>query len=292
MLAARVALTAGRYDEALKASEDLDAAAVDVSIVRGAASYEKVDADGVAKANDGLPKEARAYPVVMGVLAMPDGLFLRNPPSATKLGEQAASGSPWADIVAMDESLLLGDLDTADRIAAGWKDGPQEIARSLRLATLARYKGNLEDADKLSLAVLQATPTARTITERAMTLVAAKKKEDADKLLKTYPTTLGPLGKWLSAYVLASFGKPDDARSRTQTDDPPSPEAPAFARVLGAAALGAMKDGSRGQPYLKRLVADGYASPDIAAAADALHLPKVTPPKRALDAPKGGAPKK
>ena len=280
MLAARVALTAGRYDEALKASEDLDAAAVDVAIVRGAASYEKLDVDGIAKASDGIPKETRAFPVVMGVVAMPDAVFLRNVPPAQKLVEAAQSGAPWADVVAMDECLLLGDLDTADKIALLWKDAPQETARTLRLATLARYKGNLEDADKLSLAAVQATPTVRAVTERAMVLVAAKKKDDADKLLKAYPTTLGPLGKWLSAYVLASFGKAEDARARTATDDPPVAEAPAFARVLGAAALGAMKDGRRGQPYLKKLVSDGYANPDVAAAAEAMHMPKVTPPKR------------
>lgn len=280
MLAARVALTAGRYDEALKASEDLDAAAVDVEIVRGAASYEKLDVDGIAKANDGIPKETRGLPVVAGVVSMRDAVFGRNVPPAAKLLEQASGGAPWADVVAMDQSLLVGDLETADKIALLWKDAPQETARTLRLATLARYKGNVEEADKLSLMALQAAPTVRSVTERAMVLVAAKKKDDADKLLKAYPTMLGPLGKWLSAYVLASLGKPEDARSRTATDDPPPPEAPAFARLLGAAALGAMKDGRRGQPYVKKVVADGLVNADVAAAADALHLPKVTPAKR------------
>jgi len=279
MLAARVALTAGRYDEALKASEDLDAAAVDVAIVRGAASYEKIDVDGVAKASDGLPKDARGLPVVLGVISMPDALFTRNVPPASKLLEAAGTGAPWADIVAMDDSLLLGDLDTADKLAAQWKDGPQETARTLRLAMLARYKGNMDDADKLSLAALQATPTVRSITERAMFLVAAKRKDDADKVLKAYPTALGPLGKWLSAYVLASFGKAEDARSRTATEEPPE-SAPTYARVLVAASLGAMKDTRRGQAYVKKVVSDGLANPDIINAADALHLPPVKPPKR------------
>jgi tetratricopeptide (TPR) repeat protein len=280
MLAARVALSAGRYDEALKAAEDLDAQAIDVAIVRSAASYEKLDIDGVAKANEGLAKEARGLPVVSGVLVMPDALFLHSPPPAAKVVEAAQSGAPWADIVAMDETLLLGDLDTADKIAAIWKDAPQEAARTLRLATLARFKGNLDDADKLSQASLAAAPTMRAITERAMVLVALKKKDDAEKILKAYPTALGPLGKWLSAYVLASLGKPDDARARTATDDPPPPEAPAFARALAASALGAMKDTRRGQPYLRKIVTDGFASPDIAAAAEAMHMPKVTPLKR------------
>ncbi len=279
MLAARVALTAGRYDEALKASEDLDAAAIDVAIVRGSASYEKLDIDGVAKATDGIPKETRGFPVVFGVLAMPDAVFARNVPSSAKLLELASSGAPWADVVAMDECLLLGDLDTADKIGALWKDAPQETARTLRLATLARYRGNLEDADKLSLAAVQATPTVRSITERAMVLVAAKKKDDADKLLKAYPTLLGSLGKWLSAYVLASFGKVEDARARTATEEPPE-SASAFARVLIVSAIGAMKDIRHGQPYVKKAIADGLANPDIATAAEAIHLPKVNPPKR------------
>ena len=279
MLAARVALTAGRYDEALKAAEDLDAAAVDVAIVRGAASYEKLDVDSVLKANEGIPKETRGFPVVFGVIAMADAMFARNVPPSVKLVELASSGAPWADVVAMDDCLLVGDLDTADKIAALWKDAPRETARTLRLAMLARYRGNLDDADKLSLAALQATPTVRSITERAMLLVAAKKKEDADKLLKAYPTTLGPLGKWLSAYVLASFGKAEDARSRTATEEPPE-SAPAYARVLVVSAIGAMKDIRRGQPYVKKAIADGLANPDVVAAADAVHLPKVNAPKR------------
>jgi hypothetical protein len=112
-----------------------------------------------------------------------------------------------------------------------------------------------------------------------MFLVAAKKKDEADKVLKAYPTALGPLGKWLSAYVLASFGKAEDARSRTATEEPPE-SAPAYARVLVAASLGAMKDTRRGQAYVKKVASDGLANPDIINAADALHLPPVKPQKR------------
>ena len=48
-LAARVALIGGRLDEALKATEDLDASSPDVAIVRAASAYERLDPDGAAR---------------------------------------------------------------------------------------------------------------------------------------------------------------------------------------------------------------------------------------------------
>ncbi|HEX4353742.1 MAG TPA: tetratricopeptide repeat protein, partial [Polyangiales bacterium] len=59
VLAARVALLGDRLDEALKATEELDAASPDVAIVRGAVAYEQGDADGLARALDALAPDAR-----------------------------------------------------------------------------------------------------------------------------------------------------------------------------------------------------------------------------------------
>src|ERR1019366_9759316 len=63
-LAARVALLGGRLDEALKATEDLEAASPDVAVVRAASAYERIDPDGVARGLDALAPEARKQPFV------------------------------------------------------------------------------------------------------------------------------------------------------------------------------------------------------------------------------------
>ncbi|MEO8799908.1 MAG: hypothetical protein ABI551_18575, partial [Polyangiaceae bacterium] len=64
VLAARVALLGDRLDEALKATEELDASSPDVAIVRGAVAYEQGDADGLARALDALSPDARKLPVL------------------------------------------------------------------------------------------------------------------------------------------------------------------------------------------------------------------------------------
>ena len=62
MLAARVALVGARLDEALKATEELDPTSPDVAVVRGAAAYERLDADGLGARNRGGPAEAQKLP--------------------------------------------------------------------------------------------------------------------------------------------------------------------------------------------------------------------------------------
>ena len=73
-LAARVALLGGRLDEALKATEDLDATSPDVAVVRAAAAYERVDADGVIRALEALPAEARKLPFLAALVRAPDAV--------------------------------------------------------------------------------------------------------------------------------------------------------------------------------------------------------------------------
>ena len=73
-LAARVALLGGRLDEALKATEDLDADSPDVAVVRAASAYERVDPDGVARALDALPPEPRKLPFLAALALAPDVL--------------------------------------------------------------------------------------------------------------------------------------------------------------------------------------------------------------------------
>jgi hypothetical protein len=150
-LAARVALTTGRLDEALKATEDLDPTSTDVAVVRAAAAYERADADGVARALEALPADARKQPALAGLAVGGNVLAGRPPLDASKLLGLSDDDAPWSDLVAFDAALAGGDLTTADKMAVAWGTAAEaKPLRALRLARLARYENRLEAADALS----------------------------------------------------------------------------------------------------------------------------------------------
>jgi hypothetical protein len=277
-LAARVALLGGRLDEALKATEDLDPASPDVAIVRAASAYERVDPDGVARGLEALPAETRKLPFVAALAMGPDVLSGRVQLDAAKLSALANNDdAPWSNLIAMDVALDAGDLAGADKIAAGWGKGAEsQPLRALRLARLARYEGRLDAADALSQAALDAaTVTPRVLWERVYALVARGRVAEVAPLLARYPLVLGPLATWLSAYATASSGGVEAAKGKTASIDPPPSSAPLEARVVAAAAFGAMKDRRRGGDYVREVLATGSLHPDLVAAALALGFRKV-----------------
>jgi hypothetical protein len=182
----------------------------------------------------------------------------------------------------MDIALDGGDLAGAEKIAAGWgKDSESRPLRALRLARLARYEGRLDAADALSqTAINSATVTPRVLSERAFTLVARGRAADVGPLLARYPLVLGPLATWLSAYANASSGAAEAAKGKTSSLDPPPGSAALEARVVAAAAFGAMKDHRRGADYVHEVLASGSLHPDLVAAALALGFHKVEHGKR------------
>jgi hypothetical protein len=276
-LAARVALLGGRLDEALKATEELDATSPDVAVVRAAAAYERVDIDALARAMEALSPEARKLPFVQAFATGPDQLLGKVHVDGAKLVGSAADEAPWRDLVSMDTALDDGDLATAGKIAAMWgKDAESQPLRALRLARLARYEGRLDAADALSqVAMERGTVTPRVLTERAFTLVARNHAADVGPLLAHYPLVLGPVGSWMGAFASASSGSADTARGRVASLDPPPSGAPLLVRVVAAAAFGAMKDRRRGADYVKDVFATGSLDPDLVAAATALGFKKV-----------------
>jgi tetratricopeptide (TPR) repeat protein len=282
-LAARVALLGGRLDEALKATEDLDAASPDVAVVRAASAYERVDADGVARGLEPLSPETRKLPFVSSLAMAPDVLYGRVQLDAAKLAALANNDdAPWSNLIAMDVALDAGDLVGADKIAAAWgKESESQPLRALRLARLARYEGRLDAADALSQAALDsATVTPRVLWERAFTLVARGRVGEVTPLLGRFPLVLGPLATWLSAYASAASGSADAAKGKTASIDPPPPSATLGARVVAAAAFGAMKDRRRGGDYVREVLATGSLHPDLVAAALSLGFHKVEHGKR------------
>jgi hypothetical protein len=277
-LAARVALLGGRLDEALKATEDLEPGSPDVAVVRTAAAYERVDPDGAARGLQALSPEARKQPLFSSLALASDVLYGRVQLDAAKLAALANNDdAPWSKLIAMDIALDAGDLAGADKIAAAWgKASEGQPLRALRLSRLARYEGKLDAADALSQAALDsATVTPRVLWERVYTLVARGRFGEVGPLLARYPLVLGPLATWLSAYATASSGSVEAAKGKTASIDPPPASATLEARVVAAAAFGAMKDRRRGADYVREVLATGSLHPDLVAAALALGFHKV-----------------
>lgn len=281
-LAARVALLGDRLDEALKATEDLEATSPDVAVVRAAAAYERVDSDGVARALEALPPDARKLPSLSSLVMAPDALSGALQLDSAHLLTLAADDPPWSDVIGMDVALDSGDLATADKIAAEWgKDSEQRPLRALRLARLARYEEHYDQADVLSQTALDhGTVTPRVLWERAFVLVARNRAGEVGPLLSHFPLVLGPLATWLSAYATASNGNVEAAKGKAASTDPPPSTAPIEARVIAAAAFGAMKDKRRGIDYVKDVLSTGSQHPDLVTAALALGFHKVDHGKR------------
>lgn len=275
-LAARVALHSGRLDEALKATEELDPASPDVVVVRAAAAYERLDPDGLALALQALRAGDRKLPYLSGLSLALDALSGKWQGESVKKGP-TTDDAPWADIVAMDVALDAGDLPTADTIAARWgKDGDVGALRAVRLARLARYEGHIDQADTMSqLALDHGTVTPRVLWERVFELVAREHAADVPPLLSRYPLVLGSLAAWLSAYATSAGGSSDAAKAKLATLDPPPAGTPFEARVVAAAALGAIKDRKRGSDYVRELLATGSLNPDLTAAAVSLGFHRV-----------------
>ncbi|MGD0526177.1 MAG: tetratricopeptide repeat protein [Polyangiaceae bacterium] len=282
-LAARVALLGGRLDEALKATEDLDPNSPDVAVVRAAAAYERVDADGVMRALEALPADARKLPFLAALVQAPEALSGKLQLDAAKLANLGADDdAPWSDLLAIDIALDEGDLASADKLAAAWGKGAESNPlRALRLARLARYEGKLDAADALSITALEhGTVTPRVLWERVYVLVARSHGNEVGPLLSHFPLVLGPLASWLSAYAAAASGNTEGAKGRTASVDPPPAAAALEARVVAAVALGAMKDKRRGTDYVKEVLAVSGQHPDLVAAALALGFHKVEHGKR------------
>ena len=275
-LAARVALLGYRLDEAQKATEELDPRSADVALVRAAVAYERLDSDGLGRALEGLGPEARQLPFTRPILSAPTLLLGTEQPSSDKLMLMAQVDAPWADVLAMDSALDVGDLVVADKIAASWGENDTRPHHAIRLARHARYRGKLDAAEKWSKLALTGSVTARSIIERVFVLVEKKEYKAVEPLLQQFPTVLGKLTKWASAYALASSGKVDAARAKIASEEAPPDLAPLPTRLLAAATYGKVKDHNAGFKYIKALAKAGFRNPDVGNAAEYVGLPPVS----------------
>jgi predicted Zn-dependent protease len=282
VLAARVALLGGRFDQALRATEDMDPSSPDVAVVRAATAYERLDMDGLGRALDALSGDAKKLPFMNALVLAPEVLGGRaSQISGQKILEMGGDDAPWSDLVAMDLALDLGELEVADKIATSWRGSENKPLRALRLSRLARYQNKVDAADALSKTALDSgTVTPRTLEERVFVLIAKNKPLEVAPLLARYPLVLGPSATWLGAYALASANKVSDAVGKTSSVDPPPPQAPLPARIVAAVALASMKDRRRASEYVRALLASGIQDPDLVAAAVSLGFRRVEHSRR------------
>jgi predicted Zn-dependent protease len=270
VLAARVALLGGRFDQALKATEDMDANSPDVAVVRAATAYERVDADALGRALDAVPPDSRKLPFMSALVLAPDVLVGRAQTPGAKILEMSTDEAPWSDLIAMDLALDLGELEIAEKIAGSWKGSEDKPLRGLRLSRLSRYQNKIDLADSLS----------KTALDSGTVIVAKNRPQDVAPLLAKYPLVLGPTATWLSAYALASANKTADAQGKTAALDPPPPQASLPARVIAAVALATMKDRRRAPDYVKSLLSTCVQDPDLVAAAVSLGFRRVDHARR------------
>lgn len=274
-LVARVALLGGRIDEGLKATEELDPTSLDVAMVRGAAGYERCDLAALAASLEALPEPLRTSGLLAPLTRARDVLVEQSMWSAEDRLKLAATHAWWADLVAMDASLDVGDLVTAEKIAEIWRKESVAPNRATRLARLARYQEKLDVADAESQRALASGATLRSLFERVLVLVAQKKFDEASQLLAKNPAPLGPYATWLSGYVVAKAGKVDDARARTELLEAPSEGAPFPVRMLALVSAASMRDQKRGMLLIRPMIKSKIINPDTREAAHDLHMPKL-----------------
>lgn len=128
VLAARIALLAGRLDEALKATEDLDPTSADVAIVRAAVAFERADADAMGRALEALSPETRKLPVFTGLNLAPDVLGGARKPGPSAQGSRVQAGRDQHRRSAVERSGRHGRR-ARPRLDGRRRQDPRELAR-------------------------------------------------------------------------------------------------------------------------------------------------------------------
>jgi hypothetical protein len=268
VLAARVAIAGGRIDEAMSAITELDPSLPDVAIVRATVSYERLDADGLNLAMESLPAELRQRPELAALVKAGDILRGSAALEANKIRSLAGLEVAWGDIIAIDAALDAGNLPVAKEILDRFGDAKDRPPRALRLARYLRYTDHAADAEVPSKQALN-LPTARTIVERVLVLLATKREDDAHALVAKNAPLLGPMASWVLAYIDAGGKNVADVRSKAALLDPPGPNTPVLWRTVTALAMGDLGDRKRGVDVLRTLTKVFPRNPDVLVAADA-----------------------
>lgn len=281
-LGARLALSAGRSDDAARAldgvSSDGDA---ELGALRAWVAYERQDLVGVAAALDDPKVPAAAWespenapivkPLRQALIFAKRSFTAKDRPALEELAGLGELGS-W---VAFDVAFGASDVATAESIAKAWGDeAAPRPARALRRARLARARGKADEADKLSrLAFEQSTVTPSALVERVLVLGALGKGADALALLGRYPLLAADEQPWLRAWATAQSGKIAEAKKQLAALAEPDKKAPWLVRRDALLAFAATND-KRAKALAKELVKERPGDPDVHAVAKALGLAK------------------
>lgn len=305
-LTARAALVRGHLHEAEVAVRDVARGDALTALIDAVGDYERASAVGLAKHLDALRPAATAsaksaaksgsagalvWPAILNAQAILLGTTL---PRASELMTLSATPEPWAELLAMDSALDMGDLDTASRIAPRLT-GTTSREYAARRARLARYRGDLEVAEAESrLAVGSLVPNAESLRgaprydaswrariERLLVLVARKERGLAIDFVKD--AGFGELEPFAVSIARSASGF--TGPRELPTTGVPGPESAVVLRLLVARGYGAARDRNAGFTYVQRLVKAGFTNPDVVLAAEGVNLPPVTP----RSSPTGGA---
>jgi hypothetical protein len=268
-LAARVALLGGRLEEAKKAIQELDSKSIEAAVVRAAAAYEATDASELENAAEAMGSKegpAKALAAAMGVMTA------RKYPAPAELEKMAVPSVPWGDLVAVDASLDVGDVKTAEKIVGRWGERASTATYALRRARLLRYQGKADDAEAASEdALVSGSVTARVLVERFHCLLAAKKISGVRELLGQYPAVLGPLTDFLKVTTDVADDKAARAKATAARLEPPPEGSPLLIDLIATEALVGVGD-RRGKPMATALIRRAPRHPDVLAVARAVGL--------------------
>jgi hypothetical protein len=268
VLAARVALAGGRLDEALNAVNELDASVPEVAIVRASVAYERLDPEGVALALETLPAEVKTRPEMSALVKAADVIRGTTVLESAALRALAAPDVIWGDVIAIDAALDTGNLTVANELIDRFRDTKDRPPRALRVARHLRYTERAADADGPSTQAAT-MPTARTVVERILVLLATNKGDEARSFVAKNANVLGPMASWVLCYIDADGPRLAESRAKAALLEPPPPMAPLLWRVVTSLAMGDLGDKKRGSVYVKNLARSFPRNPDVVIASQA-----------------------
>ena len=196
VLDARIALFRGQLAQALLHVADLDPKAPEVAAVVAVVAYERLDRELLASQMLAL-RTRPDYSVLVAGEQLISGSTLARRRAGTFA--QRSPGLLWSRVVAIDEAVQSGHLESVDSLFA---DSDLSIpALAVRRARVARERGDIDGALNWSKVALEGGEhTPRAVLERASALALGGEKAAAQATLGDLMVA-SPLRQWLEVYV-------------------------------------------------------------------------------------------
>jgi hypothetical protein len=270
ILAARVAVAAGRLEEAKKAIEGLDPNDPQVAIVHAAAAYEGLDIPTLEDTAARL--DGTAQPRLAALAQAPSVALGKKYPNLETVKQWAAANVVFGDVVALDALLDKGQLDEAEQLLGTLGKRGMSPVINLRRSRLLRYQDKAQEAvSSIDAALREGAPTQRALVEAVYALLAADNTASARELLTRYASVLGASAEWLKALVDFASNNPRRAKASVAGLEVPPAEAPLLQRVVAARTLAAVGD-RRAKDEIATLLRTFSRNPDVALAGKAVGL--------------------